>query len=338
MHFSPAGPQLAAAELAKFLLNQSKFLTDAAHIDYRRGRVHMAAGALDWAAERLRASVGLSPNWPPAHVASGEVFQRQGRWHPAAAAYRRGLAIDPLSLKALDGLGQVLVASNDIDAAATLYEEALQVRPGWLPFYGQLHDLYLALAKRQEADSITQRLRALLNSGPRTRNYWSADYNFKGEVYGNKGDLNKAIKMYKRALEIDDQNSGTWSNFGETLSKTGQDGRAEEAFLRSIALDPELPQPYNNLGNIYSKRRYWEQAINVYRSALERSDYKVPTLSNLADTYLDMGEWERARQTFERALALAPGNAVLHHHMGQVERGAGQAAKSHSGAAPRRAA
>ena len=328
LHFSPAGHQVAATEIADFLLTQSAFLTDPAIDHFRHGVAQLHDGNLAEAEARLRASIEGKPNWPAAQVALGDLYRQTGRGDLSAATYRRALRLDPLSLKALDGLGQALLAEGDTGAAIAQYTEALEVRPGWLPFYEQLHNLYLSRGRRQEAEEISREFNTLVNASGRTKGYWAADYNFTAEVHHNKGDSNKAIEMYERALRVDAHNSGTWNNLGETLSKAGQAARAEEAFLRSASLAPEAPESYNNLGNIYSKSRQWNQAVAMYHKALERSDNKAPILSNLGDTYLDMGEWALAGETFEQALVLKPDNAIFHYYLGRVGRAAGDKQKA----------
>jgi len=328
LHFSPTGHRRAAAEIANFLLTQSIFLTAPAIDDYRHGLAHLRSGDLTGAEVRLRASIDKNPDWSPPHVTLGDLYRQMGRRHQSEKMYQSALRIDPLSLKTLEGLGQLMLASGDTSAAIKLYTEALEVRPGWLPFYLQLRDLYLSGKKRQEAERITHRFKTLVNADGRAKGYWSVDYDFRAETYKNKGDLNKAIETYEHALEIYAHNSGTWNNLGETLFKTGQMARAEEIFLHSVSLAPELPEPYNNLGNIYSKRRQWDQAVAMYQKALERSESKAPILSNLGDTYLDMGEWALAGETFEQALVLEPDNAIFHYYRGRVGRAAGDIQKA----------
>ena len=45
--------------------------------------------------------------------------------------YQSALRIDPLSLKTLEGLGQLMLASGDTSTAIKLYTDALEIRPGW---------------------------------------------------------------------------------------------------------------------------------------------------------------------------------------------------------------
>jgi len=63
-----------------------------------------------------------------------------------------------------------------------------------------------------------------------------------GYAYSLKGDLPKAIALYREALKLDDKLGSAWINLGNALAQSGQTKEAREAYLKAKALDPTDPR------------------------------------------------------------------------------------------------
>ena len=76
-------------------------------------------------------------------------------------------------------------------------------------------------------------------------------YAFRGIAYSKKGDYDKAIKDFTRAigLEIDDRFlMFAYGHRGDAYSFKGSYDKAIEDFTRAIALDPDWVVAYHNRG------------------------------------------------------------------------------------------
>jgi tetratricopeptide (TPR) repeat protein len=70
--------------------------------------------------------------------------------------------------------------------------------------------------------------------------------------------------------------------------------KAERMFQRALALDPRAKEAYNNLGAIYAGRREHERAKEMYRKALEVDPTYVYPCCSLATYLLEEGDIEGA--------------------------------------------
>jgi len=328
LHFSPAGHQLAAKKIADFLLAQSVFLTNPAIDNYRSGLERQRGGDLQGAAEHLRLSGDKMPAWHPAQVALGDLYRQMGRGDQAEMAYRKALNIDPLALKALDGLGQVLLANADTSAAIALYKEALALRPGWLPFYDQLLELYISRQKRQEAAGITRRLAALVDAKEKTKGYWLADYNFMGDLHTLQQRLSKAEQMYRQGLKLDPTSGATWSNLAGVLHQQQRTELAIAAYETALQHDPlhleartNLAVIYYTLGSIYKgtkQQAYYERAMEENKQVLTVDSTYKEALNNLGSLYRVLGREQAAEIIFLKSIAAHPDYATTYFNLGSL--------------------
>lgn len=64
-------------------------------------------------------------------------------------------------------------------------------------------------------------------------------------------------------------------------------------------------------------------AAQTYEQVLERNGYSAPVLFNLGNTWLRLGKPGRAILQYERALVLAPGNALIESNLAMAQQRAG---------------
>jgi arylsulfatase A-like enzyme/tetratricopeptide (TPR) repeat protein len=132
-----------------------------------------------------------------------------------------------------------------------------------------------------------------------------------GMAYTAKGELQKALEYYEKALILDSTNALIHDNLGflhfSLFLKTGKiadNTAALENFLKAIELDPRLASAYNGLGGAYKAAGQLDIAISAWEKALElKPDFGFP-LYNLGVAYLQKGNKARALKYFERYLFL----------------------------------
>ncbi len=87
-------------------------------------------GELASALENLDAALAIAPDWPPALSSRGRVLLASGDEERAADDFRQALALDPNDGTALAGLGDLARVTGDCARAEPLYDQALRVAPG----------------------------------------------------------------------------------------------------------------------------------------------------------------------------------------------------------------
>jgi tetratricopeptide (TPR) repeat protein len=82
-----------------------------------------------------------------------------------------------------------------------------------------------------------------------------------------------------------------FNNRGVALAARGETERAIESYTRAIQLDPSLAAAYSNIGNALATLGRFEEAIHAYDRALETESTTL-TLYNRASALLDAGRAE----------------------------------------------
>jgi Tfp pilus assembly protein PilF/ribonuclease BN (tRNA processing enzyme) len=133
-------------------------------------------------------------------------------------------------------------------------------------------------------------------------------YFILGAALTRKGELDEAIKAYRRAL--DDSNfdapGRAWSNLGIALSRKGEYDEAIKAYRKALE-DEKYDTPgrlLNNVGIALSRKGEYDEAIKVYRKALDEPRYDTPgqTWNNLGLAHAAKGEHTKAIKAYRKAL------------------------------------
>lgn len=90
------------------------------------------------------------------------------------------------------------------------------------------------------------------------------------EAYNN-GEYQKAITLYKKAIDAEPKNSKLYFNLATALAKTGQRKEAIRTYeqYKSMTKDPQQQARADyNIGNLLAQEEQWEQAAERYRQSL----------------------------------------------------------------------
>ncbi len=131
-------------------------------------------------------------------------------------------------------------------------------------------------------------------------------YFLYGELCERQGRLEEAIRYFKRATELEPENSSYLTRLGYLLKITGKPDEAERAWLRAIRLTDKEPEPYVNLGSLMYERGFLKSAYQYYKKALEIDPNNYEALVGAANVIDDLGNFALAREMYEKAIKVAP--------------------------------
>ncbi|GFP34143.1 super killer protein 3, partial [Candidatus Hakubella thermalkaliphila] len=89
-----------------------------------------------------------------------------------------------------------------------------------------------------------------------------------GINYKNKGQYEKAITEYKKAIQTNPNLSQAYDNLGIIYVKMGLYGQAIAAYEKALEINPHNPQAHNNLGIAYDDEGKYEAAILLFSSSI----------------------------------------------------------------------
>jgi tetratricopeptide (TPR) repeat protein len=106
-------------------------------------------------------------------------------------------------------------------------------------------------------------------SGELSREDLSKVYNNRGEAWDDRGDSDKAIADYTKAIEINPQYISAYYNRGVAWYDKGDYDKAIVDYTKAIEIDPKFALAYQNRGHAWEKKGDSDKAIADYKKAVE---------------------------------------------------------------------
>ena len=89
------------------------------------------------------------------------------------------------------------------------------------------------------------------------------------EILSEKNESAKAVEEYRKAVEIESNNYGSWLFKAIAEEKAGKDAEAIQSYQKAITLEPNKPLTFYNLGKLYERTGKIERAIETYEKLLK---------------------------------------------------------------------
>ena len=93
-------------------------------------------------------------------------------------------------------------------------------------------------------------------------------YSNRGLAYGMKGDCERAIGDFSKAIQLDPQEYNTYCNRGTAYVERKQLDEAIRDYSRAIRLNPKRADAYSIRGRTYWQNREYDKAVQDYTEAI----------------------------------------------------------------------
>jgi tetratricopeptide (TPR) repeat protein len=140
----------------------------------------------------------------------------------------------------------------------------------------------------------------------------SMDASRGGVAAYNRGDVAGSIDQFTAAVEANPGNADALNNLGQALVRAQRTREAIPYFDRAIAASGAIWAYHFNRARAYAELKQWGQAVAGYRDAARLFPSDYVTAFNLANALQANGDLPGAIAEFDRAIALAPGQADFH--------------------------
>jgi len=141
-------------------------------------------------------------------------------------------------------------------------------------------------------------------------------HNDLGEVYLKLGNIKKAEKEFKSALETDPVYSIGPFMFGDVRTDAERYQSKIEDFKKVIAQNEEYARAHHNLGTVWLAQNNPEIAKREYEEALKINPEYAQAHNGLGLVYEDLGQKDKAMEQFELALAIDENNVAANYNIG----------------------
>ncbi len=165
-----------------------------------------------------------------------------------------------------------------------------------------------------EAKAISQRIQKI-------KMQISKLYSQLAMWYRDRELFDGAGELYKKAIEMDEQNARAFAGLGRVYRSQGKCAQAIVEFERAIAIDPKILWIYFDLGRCYAQEGEYKKAIDSYQAmlGLDQQNYWA---------YIELGEWlkelkrnDEAEKTFLKAIDINPRNYLAYVKLTEFYRG-----------------
>lgn len=128
----------------------------------------------------------------------------------------------------------------------------------------------------------------------------------EGKTYCNNEEYDKAIEIFKKAVEINPNDDESCRWLGNSYLKNNQIEEAIKYHLKATELNPNKCDNWSMLGNSYRINGQIEEAIKYYLKATELNPDDSRNWFYLGYSYLNNGQFQEAIETLLKAVELNP--------------------------------
>ena len=192
----------------------------------------------------------------------------------------------------------------------------------------------------KKSDMVQNARKALLHAGffgPDTMMFFdSISLNISGDIYYGEGDLIRAVKEYKKGLEMDPANTNLLNSLGEAFAQMNKPRKARPFFEAVLRTDPKHYMSLFNLGVTCLATAEEGKATAYFEQALAVSKHKPGTnqkndlILQLARLYCRTGKYNKAVALLEKQKikadveTLSLGRNALLRYLGEAYMGCGR--------------
>ncbi|WP_456687661.1 tetratricopeptide repeat protein [Aeribacillus sp. SP014] len=145
-------------------------------------------------------------------------------------------------------------------------------------------------------------------------------YLFGGKIALKLKDVDNAVKLLKKALELDPGYIEAIITLSGVLLNQGKYVETIEMLTEIVERHEEYDPHFDfNLAIAYHRTEQYEKALKHYESAYNNFKTDPEFLENYAYFLLEEGERAKARKLFEKALELDPGNIEYENMLLELE-------------------
>ena len=138
-------------------------------------------------------------------------------------------------------------------------------------------------------------------------------------IFYNRGQFNKAVKTFRKALEVDPEYSDAAVGLSIILNDLGKYDEAKKVFEKAQGIinqrkqarqadnmDEKFAQKHIELGDLYLQYNRYESALMQYQMAQKLTANKVEISLTIAECYWQFGQTQSAVQELRALLQSQP--------------------------------
>jgi tetratricopeptide (TPR) repeat protein len=148
-----------------------------------------------------------------------------------------------------------------------------------------------------------------------TENNFIAENNL-GHALLMKGEFSQAAGHFKKCLDINPRYIKAYLNLGLAFAQLDKPEQALQAYTGALAEKQDFAEAYNFAGITNVRRGNFEQAVFNFQQAVKINPAYTEAHNNLGNALFRLGKHDEALASFEQALTHNPDDATTHKYLG----------------------
>lgn len=283
--------------------------------DFARGLSEFSARNYSAAAILFARAEEAAPGATDALLYESKARVHLEQFTAAEGALRRYLLLHVDSDDALYLLGYVLHREGKAAESLETYTKAAQHRT---PTGDDLKIVGLNYVLLNDYPDAIKWLEKAVEAEPKNKEAWY----FLGRAYYTRSRIAEARKAFVTALELDPRDAKAENNLGLILESEAQPEAAMDAYRKAIAWQEQSlrpsEQPYLNLGSLLLEQSRVGEAVPLLQKAVELAPGNALCRRKMGTAYLRLGKLTEAQRDLEKAVQLAPDDPAAHYQLGKL--------------------
>lgn len=135
--------------------------------------------------------------------------------------------------------------------------------------------------------------------------------------YQGLGNIERAAREYELALSKGGT-AGDYINVATLYKKSNQFQKAIKNYKRALEIDPEITSIYLNLGSIYLEQDNYQNAIDIFKKGVETKPSFAALRFRLAKAYYLNDDLSKAREEFNQVIDLNENAYKAYYYLGKI--------------------
>jgi serine/threonine-protein kinase len=197
--------------------------------------------------------------------------------------------------------------TENIDQAIGLFRQATELDSDYAAAYAGLGQSYWRKFWATRDSAWLDQAETSCEKAASEDEQLSQAHTCLGLVDKSKGNYERAVEDFRRALAFEPTNDEAQRGLGTAYESWGRFDDAEQAYRMAINLRPQYWAGYAWLAGFYRTRRHnYQKAIDNYYRALAASPGNGQVYYALGQAYMDNGEYGKANSVLQTAVELEP--------------------------------
>ncbi|MEJ2568255.1 MAG: tetratricopeptide repeat protein [candidate division WOR-3 bacterium] len=248
---------------------------------------------------------------------SGDIFLKTGEYEKAVAQYKAWAKKEKDNPAPYVALSVSYYKENDSTKTAEYLKRAFEIDRNMagkvVSFYEKLlgvknykWHVFYAGAEKDLNDGEFERATGFIKEAEEVEDsiYKAISYVFHGKIYLKKGEEDKALRYFDKALDFDSNNAEAYLFSGEIFTNRDKYDRAVFNLKEAISIKPDIFLGHKLLGQNYLRAKKYDMAIESLEKALSINNKDQVVMYNLAYAYLQREDYTRASSIAETILNL----------------------------------